>query len=104
MNKSDFAVIILTHGRHDRVYTIDNLRKSGYTGEIYLLCDDEDKQLELVSDCEPSQAHSIFYASPSNMCAGCPFLDLCKARSTMPYENYLEVRNMDYRIKEETER
>ena len=47
MNKSDFAVIILTHGRHDRVYTIDSLRKSGYTGEIYLLCDDEDKQLDL---------------------------------------------------------
>ena len=50
MNKSDFAVIILTHGRHDRVYTIDSLRKSGYTGEIYLLCDDEDKQLELYKE------------------------------------------------------
>jgi len=46
MDKSDYAVIILTHGRHDRVFTIDSLRKSGYTGEIYLLCDDEDKQLE----------------------------------------------------------
>ena len=50
MNKSDFAVIILTHGRHDRVYTIDSLRKSGYTGEIYLLCDDEDKQLDLYKE------------------------------------------------------
>ena len=50
MNKSDFAVIILTHGRHDRVYTFDSLRKSGYTGEIYLLCDDEDKQLELYKE------------------------------------------------------
>ena len=50
MNKSDFAVIILTHGRHDRVYTFDSLRRSGYTGEIYLLCDDEDKQLELYKE------------------------------------------------------
>ena len=46
MNNSDYAVIIPTHGRYDRVFTIDSLRKSGYTGEIYLLCDDEDKQLE----------------------------------------------------------
>ncbi len=44
--RNDFAVIIPTHGRHDRVFTIDSLRKSGYTGDIYLLCDDEDKQLE----------------------------------------------------------
>lgn len=46
MNKLDYAVIIPTHGRYDRVFTHDTLRKSGYTGEIYLLCDDEDKQLE----------------------------------------------------------
>ena len=43
--RNDFAVIIPTHGRHDRVFTIDSLRKSGYTGNFYLLCDDEDKQL-----------------------------------------------------------
>ena len=46
MNNSDYAVIIPTHGRYDRVFTIDSLRKSGYTGDIYLLCDDEDKQLD----------------------------------------------------------
>lgn len=45
MNNLDYAVIIPTHGRYDRVFTIDSLRKSGYTGDIYLLCDDEDKQL-----------------------------------------------------------
>ena len=44
---NDFAVIILTHGRHDRVFTYDSLRKSGYTGKIYLLCDVDDKQLDL---------------------------------------------------------
>jgi len=50
MNKSDYAVIIPTHGRHDRVFTHDTLRKSGYTGDIYLLCDDEDKQLDLYKE------------------------------------------------------
>jgi hypothetical protein len=43
MNK--FAVIIPTHGRPDRVYTHKSLRVSGYTGDIYLLCDDDDKTL-----------------------------------------------------------
>lgn len=46
MLPDNFAVIIPTHGRHDRVYTETSLRKSGYTGLIYLLCDDEDSQLD----------------------------------------------------------
>jgi len=41
-----FAVFILTHGRANCVYTYEALRKSGYTGEIYLVCDDEDKQIK----------------------------------------------------------
>jgi hypothetical protein len=38
----DFAVFILTHGRPDRVITHDTLRRSGYTGRIHLVIDDED--------------------------------------------------------------
>jgi hypothetical protein len=41
----NFAVFILTHGRADSVYTFKTLRQQGYTGKIYLLCDDEDKQI-----------------------------------------------------------
>jgi hypothetical protein len=41
-----FAVFILTHGRANCVYTYEALRKHGYTGEIYLVCDDEDKQIK----------------------------------------------------------
>jgi len=44
-NKQEFAVIIPTHGRSNRVFTYESLRKAGYTGDIYLLCDDGDKQL-----------------------------------------------------------
>jgi len=40
---SDFAAIILTHGRPDRVVTYNTLRKAGYTGRIVILIDDEDK-------------------------------------------------------------
>lgn len=41
----DFAVFILTHGRADNVVTYNTVRKHGYTGPIYLICDNEDDQL-----------------------------------------------------------
>ena len=41
-----FAVFILTHGRADNVVTHKTLRSDGYTGKIYLVCDDEDKQIK----------------------------------------------------------
>ena len=44
--RSDFCVFILTHGRPDKVYTVESLRKSGYTGKIYIVIDDEDKTAE----------------------------------------------------------
>ena len=40
-----FGLFILTHKRPDRVITINTLRKSGYTGKIYLLCDVDDPTL-----------------------------------------------------------
>lgn len=39
----NFAVMICTHGRPDRQLTFETLRKSGYTGKIILIVDDEDK-------------------------------------------------------------
>jgi hypothetical protein len=46
MRHDKFAVFILTHGRPNKVYTIKTLRDSGYTGDIYLILDDEDTTLE----------------------------------------------------------
>ena len=37
-----FGVFILSHGRADRVHTYGTLRAQGYTGDIKILCDDED--------------------------------------------------------------
>lgn len=42
-----FAVFILSHKRADRVETFDTLKKSGYTGKIYIVVDDEDPQIDL---------------------------------------------------------
>jgi hypothetical protein len=39
----DFAAFILTHGRPDRLHTLDSLRKHGYTGRVVILIDNDDK-------------------------------------------------------------
>lgn len=44
--RDDFAVFILSHGRADRVYTVDTLAKCGYTGLIYIIVDTDDSQLD----------------------------------------------------------
>lgn len=41
--RDDFCVFILTHGRPDRVHTYDTLMRSGYTGKVFIVIDDEDK-------------------------------------------------------------
>jgi hypothetical protein len=41
-----FAAFILSHGRADRVYTFNTLKRCGYTGEIVILIDNEDKTAE----------------------------------------------------------
>lgn len=38
-----FAVFILTHGRPNKVITYNTLRKQGYTGEVFIVIDNEDK-------------------------------------------------------------
>jgi hypothetical protein len=46
MMRDDFCAFILTHGRPDRVHTYDTMMKAGYTGKVYIVIDDEDKQAE----------------------------------------------------------
>jgi len=41
--RSDFAAFILSHGRPDRIHTLDALKKCGYTGKIFIVIDDEDE-------------------------------------------------------------
>ena len=47
MLKNNVGVFILSHGRADNVVTYKVLRNQGYTGKIYIVCDDEDEQLPL---------------------------------------------------------
>ena len=48
--ENNFAVFILTHGRADNVLTYSTLRKCGYNGKIYLVVDNEDKQIQKYKD------------------------------------------------------
>ena len=43
---NNFAVFILTHKRADNIKTLKMLKKNGYTGNIYLVVDDEDDTVE----------------------------------------------------------
>jgi len=40
---NNFAAFILSHGRADNVVTYQSLIKTGYTGSIYIIIDNEDK-------------------------------------------------------------
>lgn len=40
-----YAVFILSHNRADRVETYDTLKNLGYSGEVYIVVDDEDPML-----------------------------------------------------------
>lgn len=46
MLNKNFCVFILTHGRPDNVITYRKLKRSGYTGKVYFVVDDEDKTIE----------------------------------------------------------
>lgn len=46
MPSRKFAVFILSHGRPSNVITFETLKKSGYTGQTYLVIDNEDKKAE----------------------------------------------------------
>lgn len=43
MKNSDFCVFIISHGRPDKVITINTLLKAGYTGRYFIVIDNEDK-------------------------------------------------------------
>jgi hypothetical protein len=43
---SDFVIFILSHGRASNVYTIETLRRCGYTGKVVVVIDNEDEQAQ----------------------------------------------------------
>lgn len=48
--RDDFVAFILTHGRPNKVSTLRALRRYGYTGDYYLIIDDEDDTIDQYKD------------------------------------------------------
>lgn len=46
MKSDSFCVFIISHGRPDKVITLRTLRKAGYTGPTFIVCDNEDKAID----------------------------------------------------------
>jgi hypothetical protein len=46
MKNERFAVLILSFGRADNLITLKTLRRQGYTGEVFIICSDDDKTLK----------------------------------------------------------
>lgn len=44
--RDDFAILILTHGRAERMHTLKTLEKNNYTGKWYLIIDNQDDDAE----------------------------------------------------------
>lgn len=45
MNES-FCTFIISHGRPDKVVTLNTLKRCGYTGPLFIVCDNEDKTID----------------------------------------------------------
>lgn len=60
MKKNNFAVLILTNNRPNKVITIETLRRLGYTGRIVLVLDDLDKSASEYRAKYPNEEFYIF--------------------------------------------
>lgn len=57
---SEFCVFILSHGRPDRVHTVNSLAAAGYTGRIVLVLDNEDSTAERYRENYPDLEIEVF--------------------------------------------
>lgn len=59
--KMNFAVFICTHGRPDKQYTYETFRRSGYTGEVHFVVDDEDITVDRLHENYPNDNIAMFH-------------------------------------------
>lgn len=46
MSEKSFCVFIISHGRPDKVVTLRTLKRCGYTGPLFIVCDNEDNTID----------------------------------------------------------
>lgn len=94
-----YCVFILTHGRADNVITLRTLKKQGYTGEWFMVVDDQDEQKEKYLENFGNEHVCIF--SKDDIEKKFDTMDLSKDRRTVVYArnacfDIAEERNFDY--------
>lgn len=69
---NSFCVFIISHGRPDKVVTLKTLKRCGYDGPLFIVCDNEDKTVEQYRQNFGSNAVLVFdkphYASLVDSC------------------------------------
>lgn len=90
--RDDFAVFILSHGRADRVLTVNTLQKCGYTGKYYIIVDDEDSDLP---EYKSRFGESVIVFSKDEASSRCDTCDTNPARNIVLY-----ARNTCHKIAE----
>lgn len=72
MKPKPFCVFIISHGRPDKVVTLQTLKKSGYLGPTFIVCDNEDKTVESYRSNHGAEMVLVFdkphYASLVDSC------------------------------------
>lgn len=72
MMMSKFCTFIISHGRPDKVVTLKTLKRCGYSGPLFIVCDNEDKTIERYRQNFGHQMVLIFdkikYASMVDSC------------------------------------
>lgn len=69
---NSFCVFIISHGRPDKIVTLKTLKRCGYDGPLFIVCDNEDKTVEQYRQNFGSDAVLVFdkphYASLVDSC------------------------------------
>jgi hypothetical protein len=89
----DFAVLILSHGRANKVMTYKSLKKQNYTGKIYVVIDDEDKTID---EYKKKFKDEVIIFNKQEAIDMTDSADALKKRNSVVY-----ARNYAYRIAEQ---
>lgn len=91
--RSDFAILVLSHGRSETIATVKSFLRAGYTGQYFVICDDMDEDL------------SSYKAKFGDRCVVFPKREVAKRTDTMDNFGKLSIplyaRNWSFEFAEE---
>lgn len=86
--KKDFCIIILSHGRPNDQATVKTLDKFGYTGDWYILLDNEDETIDQYIELYGSERIKIFDKNKIMQERKVDAMDNFRIKKTVVYSRY----------------